>query len=422
MLLKYRFRSIVLTTIFLTALFFTVAGCLGSPFQLERANVTVKKLGNPLRQDGQSDRALNVWDLQVFKDKIYLAGGSTVTNAGPISVWAYDPGTQKFVREYSVDEEAIEHYRVFGNQLYIPAADPTQGDRNKFYRRQTNGQWQKYTSEAIKLAHVRDLIEVNSNEILMVGNSRQPDKPSGRGSALATATTEGLVFKTAGVNIQSNGVILADFNWFFSIFEYQDRIFAINSLLRDADNYGGSITEYNPTTRQLELADRLRNEEFIPLNLIGKNSSHGIDIIYRLWNPVEFQNYLIYPVRSYSITPKNYRQAYMNSIGFFYKSGMGNTPQRVKLPRRAMGEDVLIIDDELYALGNKKRRDDKYIIYVFKTDRLERKIKWQQVAKFASTNKARSFEYLDGTFYFGLGQDYGEKIGNSGDILSYTPQ
>ncbi len=214
---KYRSRAIVLTTIFLTALVLTVTGCFSSPSQ---SSVSVEKLGNPLLQDGKTDRALNVWDLQVFEGKIYLGGGSTITNAGPINVWAYDPSSQEFVKEYTVDEEAIEHYRVFDNELYIPAADPTQGDLNKFYRRQANGQWQKYASKGVELAHVRDLTKISSNEILMVGNSRQPDKPSGKGSAIATSTTEGWVFESAGVDrIQINNVILTDFNWFFSIFE-----------------------------------------------------------------------------------------------------------------------------------------------------------------------------------------------------------
>ena len=417
MLLRYKYKIIVLLAFFAT---FALA-VVNFPTLPIESNSVVQRLGNPLLEDGYSDRALNIWDLQAFEGKIYLGGGSTVSNAGPINVWAYDSNSQKFVREYTVDEEAIEHYRVFDDRLYIPAADPTQGDRNKFYRKETDGQWQKYVSPVVKLAHVRDLIKTNDDDILMVGNNRQPGKQSSNGTAIATATESGLLFKSAGIdNVRSKGITLTDFNWFFSTFEYQQRVFATNSLLRDADNYPGVAAEYNPKSKQFVLDFDLHTDEFIPRNLI-RRSKYGIEVIYRLWNPVEFQNYLVYPVRSYSIAPKNYRQAYMNSIGFFYKSGMGNSPKEVKLPRKALGEDVLVIDDELYVLANKKRRDDKFVVYVYKTDRLDRRIKWQQVVKFNSANKARSFEYLDGTFYFGLGQDYGEAIANSGDLLSYTP-
>lgn len=407
--------------VFIALFIVTLALIMASWWSPTQAEASIVRLGNPLREDGQSDRALNVWDLQVFKGKVYLGGGSTVSNAGPINVWAYDPSSQKFIKEYTVDEEAIEHYRVFDNRLYIPAADPTQGDRHKFYLRD-DGQWHKYASAAVQLAHVRDLIKTNS-DLLLVGNSRQPDKPSFKGAAIAKMTQDGVNFQLAGVdNIKFNGVTLADYNWFFTVFQYQERILATNSLLRDADNYSGAITEYNSQSQQFVLNFELQNDEMIPKNWLGRNSKYGIKVIYRPWKPVEFQNHLVYPVRSYSILSDNYRQAYMNSLGFFDKSGMGKSPRTLRLPHRALGEDVLVIEDELYVLANKKRRDGKFIVSVYQTDRLDRRIKWQQVVQFKSTNKARSFEYLDGTFYFGLGQDYGEAIANSGDILSYTPQ
>lgn len=420
---KQHRQKVLLNSLFLIATLIISCNALGQNNDSENA---VVRLGNPLRNDGITGRALNVWDLQAFGQKIYIAGGSTVTNAGPINVWAYDPSSQKFVKEYTVDEEAIEHYKVFNEQLYIPAADPTVGDLHKFYRLKANSQWQKYASETVKLAHVRDLIVTDTNDILMVGNNRHPDKLSNVGTTIATATGDSISFSGAGVeNIQINNNIIADYNWFFSVFEYQERIFATNSLLRDSGNFSKAIAEYNFKSKQFILRSNLLNDEFIPQSIISKDNKdnkYGFEVIYRPWNPVEFQNHLIYPVRSYSIIPNSYTQSYMNSIGFFCKSGMGESPQEVKLPNRAVGEDVLVVDRELYVLANKKEQDNKFTIYVYKTNRLDQKIEWQQVVKFSSFNKGRSFEYLDGTFYFGLGQDYGEAINSAGDILSYHSQ
>ena len=412
---KHR-KKLLLISLFLIVIFIIVPNSISQ--SIDRHNAVVR-LGNPLADDGHSDRALNIWDLQAFGGKIYLGGGSTVTNAGPINVWAYDPTSREFIKEYTVDEEAIEHYRVFDDRLYIPAADPTQGDRNKFYCREVNGQWQKYASPVVELAHVRDLIKTDNNDLLMVGNNRQPSKPNSVGTAIAIETKDGLSFKAGGIeNVWVDGQILADFNWFFSVFRYQNRIFATNASLRDSANFPGSIAQYSPQAERFELNGNLQ-QEFIPQKFFDRGGRYGSQTIYRPWNPVEYQGYLIYPVRSYS-TNSSYHQAYMNSIGFFYKSGLGKSPQEVKLPGKALGEDVLTVDNELYVLANKKRRNDKFIVYVYKTDRLDRKIEWRQVVKFKSNNKARSFEYLDGTFYFGLGQDYGEKIADSGDILSYS--
>ena len=413
-----RKKSTVLIALFLTTIALVICGFLFSG----DSQTKPQWLGNPLREDGHKGRALNVWDLQVFDGKIYLAGGSTVSNSGPIKVFAYNPQDQKFDQEYVVEEEAIEHFRVFGDRLYIPAADPTKGDLHKFYRREA-GTWQRYDSDKIKLAHVRDLIETNTGEILMVGNGRQLKKPKTRGTAIAIPSKSGLEIKPAGVDNVPNlgGTVLVDFNWFFSVFSFQNRIFATNTLLRDADNYEGAIAEYNPKSKSFALNFQLRNNEFIPTEIIGSKDMQGINVIYRPWNPVEFQGYLVYPVRSYSIFPDNYKEAYMNTIGFFYKSRMGSSPQTLKLPKGS-GEDVLIINKELYVLANRQDADEKFTTYVYKTNSLSKSTKWKRILKFRGWNKARSFEYLDGTFYFGLGQNYNEGIHNSGDILSYRPK
>ena len=416
---NYRHKLAALTALFITSFALAVVSFSLSP---TNAEIVIKRLGNPLLSDGFDSRALNVWDLQAFDGKIYLGGGSTVDNVGPVNVWAYDPETKEFIKEFTVKEEAIEHYRVYNDQLYIPAADPTQDDLHKFYRREDN-QWQQYDSPVVKLAHVRDLIETNTKDILMVGNNRQMKDSSSKGTIIAIPTQDGLKFQPSGVNnIPPQNVILADYNWFFSVFRYQDRIFSTNSLLRDAENYSGAIAEYDPILHQFSLNFDFRNDEFIPENIINGKKKQGLEVIYRPWNPVEFQDYLVYPVRSYSISKSNYHAAYMNSIGCFIKSAMGVSPLALNLPNKALGEDVLVVNDQLYVLANRKDQEDNFAVYVYKTDRLEQKIEWQEVLQFSGANKARSFEYLDGTFYFGLGQDYGEAIANSGDILSYTPQ
>jgi hypothetical protein len=312
----------------------------------------------------------------------------------------------------------MEHYKVFDNKLYIPAADPRNADKNKYYRRNNDGTWTKYASDRVRLAHVRDLIQTRDNNILLVGNNRNVTQDSSL-PGTAITTDDGLSFRAAGLE-RTPGNIL-DFNWFFSVFSYQDRIYAPTSLLRDIGNYASTIAVYNPETKKFILEPNLKNDEFIPTKQIGKNrSKYGMYVIYRLWNPVEFNNYLIYSVRSYANDPEYYEEFYMNSLGMYLKEKIGKSPRKVNFPRQAIGEDVLIIDDELYVLANQRKSRNEFIVYVYKTKNPANRRKWQKVLDFPSTNKARSFEYLNGKFYFGLGQDYGDAIANSGDILSYT--
>jgi hypothetical protein len=419
--LKYR-QIWLFVSLFLIATLVFSCSSFGQNNEIKNS---VVRLGNPLAADGKKGRALNVWDLQVFDGKVYIGGGNANTNAGPINVWAYDPTRKNFIKEYSVPEEEISRFKVIDNELYIPAADPRGGDANKFYRKKIGGQWIKYASNAVKLAHVRDLIKIDSQTIVMVGNNRNPDNRKKQAPGAAITTDNGISFQAAGANnIPDTGnVFLLDYNWFFSIFSYQDKIYAPNSFLRDTGGYPGSIAVYDPEKQELVIDFDLGTEEFIPTkNIDNKQGKYGLSTIYYLWNPVEFNNYLIYPVKSFSNADidNSIKKLYLNSLGFYIKESMGKFPLEIKLPKKALGEDVLVIDGELYVLANKKNNQEKFTIYVFKTNEPQNRDRWIEVLSFKSSNKARSFEYLDGIFYFGLGQDYGDAIANSGDILSYA--
>ena len=416
---KYIRRLTTFALLFLVAVFTVTYSSFGDN---TKNDDRIVRLGNPFADDGHTGRALNAWDLQVFEGKVYVAGGSTVTNSGPINVWAYNPNTRTFEKEYKVREEAIEHYKVFEDRLYIPAADPRNADKTKYYRKNAGGKWRKYASDEIKLAHVRDLIETKDDSILLVGNNRRVNKDISAPS-IAIATDDGTSFQGAGIeNVPMSGKsILVDFNWFLAVFSYKNKIYAPTTLLRDVENYANTIAVYDETKQKFVLDPNLKNDEFIPARQIGMNrSKQGMYVIYRIWNPVEFQDYLIYSVRSYSNNSQNYEKAYMNSLGMYIKKDMGKTPKRLRLPRRAIGEDLLVMGDELYVLANRKKFGDRHIISVYKTSNPNNRRAWKEVLSFESTNKARSFEFLEGKFYFGLGQDYGEAIANSGDILTYT--
>ena len=191
-------------------------------------------------------------------------------------------------------------------------------------------------------------------------------------------------------------------------------------MLRDSLNQPGTIAIFNPDTNKFELDPQLDNSEFIPQSQLKRKwGKQGFYVIYRLWHPVEFKEALVYPVRSYSYYNRNKHQAYMNSIGFFVKPAPGVAPFSVVFPDgKSVGEDLLVIDNRLYVIANTKIAKDKFIVYVYKTDDPTIETSWQEVLHFKSTNKVRSFEYLNHKFYFGLGQDYGDRLGKSGSILS----
>ena len=207
--------------------------------------------------------------------------------------------------------------------------------------------------------------------------------------------------------------------WFFSVFSYQGNIYAPSSLLRDAFNGLGTVAVYNPAQNNFQLSQTLSNAEFIPLTKIGPQiGEQGAQIIYRPWHPVEFRGTLVYPVRSYSFTQSTYRSSYMNSIGFYVKPGLGRTPLfscpfQMENPRRRRARDWGSV------VCPRQCQDFSRGIYglcVSNPNPYRFSAAGKEVLRFKSPNKARSFEYLNRTFYFGLGQDYGDPIGRSGTI------
>jgi hypothetical protein len=358
----------------------------------------IQCLGNPMANDRKKGRARNVWDLQAFEGKIYLGGGSTTENAGPIHVWTYLPASSQFQKEYTVQEEAIELYRVFGGNLYIPAADPRHGDSNKFYQR-TDGKWTS-VSGGPDLAHVRDLYWHNG-KLVGVGNSRQPEHTG------AFVSLDGVLQAATAPTI----LTWSD-NWFYALFEYQGILFAPSlrfNPIRDV----ASILTFNDALNWFEINEAYTTSDFLPL------SDEYTLATMRLWLPVEYKGALVYPVKTYCVYKRCYHELYLRSYGLFVKASLNSAPVSVNFPS-GVGEDVLVRDGVLYALANQRTVTDNYVIYVYRTT--EPTEAWQEVLHFSCTNKARSFELLDNRFYFGLGHEADEPVGNSGALLSvYAP-
>jgi hypothetical protein len=103
-----------------------------------QVEVVADPLG-PWRTDPSQAFARNIWDLQAWDGRIYIGYGDAVVNTGPTKVFAYDPASGETVHETTVDEEAIFHYRVFGERLYIPGVDAVGSPDGALYVRDADG-------------------------------------------------------------------------------------------------------------------------------------------------------------------------------------------------------------------------------------------------------------------------------------------
>jgi len=428
-------------------------------------------VGNKPSESGQRGVGLNVWDLQPYRGKIYLGMGSTSHDSGPIPVWAYDHAARGWDAEPEViiEQEAIELFRLLDDQLYIPAADPKgsssdgSNDGVKFYRRTTEGRWiYFYSVRALHTAHIRDLAE-DDGLLIGVGNSRRPHdllnpKPGAVAINLSmldspqTASRQLGLFRTAiSLNPpgQSGGLVDADTsqrnrigNWFFSLFRLHDGLYASTRWLSwapsepEAEGFYAPRMEYPPQVPPFPTVLRWdRNlTQFVALppgtldRLVPVSPERDTQLTLRPYKPALFGELWFAPFRTHALG-QNYLHQYNQSVDFVVKPANG-PGQRITLPNAdALGEAVLVSQDQLFVLANARRPNGRYRVIVYALDRgnsvAERLDSetgldldaWRQVLHFDSANLARSFARIDQTWYFGLGFAGTEAPGQAGSLL-----
>ena len=427
-------------------------------------------LGNKPAESGQCGYSRNVWDLQVFAGKIYLGMGSTVSDSGPVPVWAFNHAGAKWddAPEIVVGQEAIEIYRVIDGRLYIPAADPKGGvtDGSKFYRRGRDGLWTMFFStREFYTAHIRDLA-LQDGLVLGVGNSRKPHdltraKPGAVSvpllvvDLLQDSDREMLEFQSAISLLPSTagGSVDADTsqrnrmaNWFFSIFRLHDGLYASTRWLSWAPAHPEPVgvyaqrTEYPPQVPPFPTVVRwdsgLRGwiaPDPATLNrLVPESPDRNIELTLRPYKPVLFGELWFAPLRSYGLNREDYRSAYNQSADFVVKPADGPGLRLVLPAADALGEAALVHDERLYVLANARRSDGEYRVFVYALAREDARVgrmdpetglaldAWEEVFTFESSNLARSFARIDDTWYFGLGVAHGEPVGKAGALVRYT--
>lgn len=393
----------------------------------------ISRLGNLPAQDGMVDRERNIWDLQVYQGNIYLGFGQTTTNPGPIRLYHYDPSAAIFVDNYTVEAESIERLRVFDNKLFVPNSDMTSGDSEKYIYK--DGSQITEISDGHQLAHVRDMYKYN-NEYYLTGNSRCPkDKQPTCAGIVKQSTIGGPIDNTL---LNSELVVVepdsnALWNWSFGFLEIDNKLIIPNAMftltynptLVYKDNLffqvnpNGSVEwSYNQPN-----ATRLKHHMFYPVdNTVTFPNTLGVSTTLRPFEQVSINGDYLYSLRTYSVWQDYYVTQHNNSVAIIYKDNLLSDAKIVTFPdNQAVGEDLLTFNNEVYALANKKVGPSNFVVYVYKSGSpTDQSSTWQEVLRFTSTNRARSFEYDNGKFYFGLGNNYGEPTNDAGMLLCLT--
>lgn len=386
---RFRITAVVLSLVF--------AFSIGFPFQTnETANAAVIKdvsakvelLGNPFTK---SVIAKNVWDMQTYNGRVYLGHGDFNTNAGPIPVVYYDPSAGKFITQYTVNEEEINQYKVLNGKLYIPGTDAREDwSYGNFYTLEDNDQWA--ANRTIPNAnHVYDLAYYNGRLYAATGTT----KP-GWGEVLASDDMGKTWTSQMCQNMMFPG------SWATTLFELNSTLYASGKMYFYPDAaIKGTVANY---TNMLAITGTSSYAQRYSTSLASGIST---SYVYYIVRPMTFNNSLVY--LSQKLESSHYLP---NSM--YVATGLTQS-RKVTLPETAaLPSDLLVRDNTLYTLAYVKNAAGGYTNIVYQSSDLQT---WSELFRFQTDTFARSFEELNGDFYFGLGCDTLYKPTSTGNIL-----
>jgi hypothetical protein len=318
----------------------------------------------------------NIWDLQVFDNKIYVGQGNSSNNgidqnAGPINIYSLDPETGLYTNEFTTSEEQINVFKIITDDLYIPGHDPTGSPTNgNFYVGNTLSAWIK-NATIPNATHVYDITYYNNELFVALGVSGSTNK------YMAKSSDMGATWITLG--IAANMRVYACFEFLGSVY-FVGLIYPPGTISIYAELYkytSGVLTTVNST-------------KLLPTSLL----SSTLFYMLRAGSTISFNGYLVY------ILGTTYNDHQMKHKYLCKTNDLSVNASLVVFPEENyIPIDVLKRDTELYVIGH-VIDGSNYINIIFKTLDL---VTWIEVARVINQTFAMSFEELNGDFYLGLG-------------------
>ncbi len=356
---------------------------------------SITKLGNPYQKKYPGGGAIysrNIWDMQLFNGKIFLGAGNSSNqgpshNSGPVPILVFYPDQKKFVMEEEVADEQIDRYRVLNDKLYIPGHDATGSWRwGNFYQRTKEGKWSMYRNVP-KALHLYDLVFYNGKLLVGIGLKG--------GAAVGITENMGKTWR----------IIPMGRHRIYSFMQFGDTLYALNKFT-NADKPHAGVVEYLP----------------------DGNFTARFDIsFFRMFPETAFTQKFARATRMLKIGDENlyigafeYNDHQTLPFGLF-TAKMENrmlSATRVHLPKGLIPRDLLVRDSHVYLLASiPKGRGYEVKILEASTQNL---LEWKELFHFDYPAFARSFEYAQDAFYFGVGCDINPQDWTADDLPKET--
>lgn len=347
-------------------------------------------LGNPFKKGAYAN---NIWDMQVYNNRIYFGHGDFNNNAGPIPVIYYNPANNEFINQYTVDEEQIDVYKIINDKLYIPGYDARESwNLGNFYVLEKD-QWMKYRTipQAI---HVNDLACYNGRLYAAVTTSK-----TGWGEVLASDN----MGKTWSSQVPPNENFMLVNDWAASFLEFDDKLCAAGALIFPLSP--GAASWYTKFQNLLVIDSTGPKIHSYDQSFLPKARK---DCQYTIKRQTKIADSILY-------LSGFFRPDDIWSPESLYAAKDINDIRRIILPNaNTVPSDILSRNNTAYVLTFIENLNRSFTNIVYKSDDLEN---WTELFRLDTDTFARSFEELNGDFYLGLGCTKKSLSTSAGNII-----
>jgi hypothetical protein len=410
----------------------------------------VENLGIPFQKrypSGQHIYARNPWDLRAFDGRLYVGAGNSnnlgpAPNAGPVPILSHDLDSGEVTKEFQVDDEQIDVFYVFDGRLVTPGHDPKESwALGNFYRLEP-----PMPSDG-PLSH-RERARVRADALPPSERWKKHRNIPGAIHTYGMTQHDGKFFAGLGIHSGAAAAVSDDdgASWtvqqlggrrIYSLAEVGGRLFAFDVSRRRPANRKqpagkkpkkrSPVHEYGDDGRFHPREDINRGVLFPGLpkpadlpdmeklrKIIQQKKRLPPELVAQLqaaWAPMK----VVHPVRLGDATVYLGTRIHVDHqflpVGVWVARSFEADAvdvERLTLPDGWRAWDVMVRDGVLYLLleGPQADRslppeeDRRVPIAVIATRDLTN---WRPVLRFTAPTFARSFELVDGQFYFGLG-------------------
>lgn len=338
--------------------------------------------------------ARNVWDMQIFNGRLYLGHGNAsntapASNAGPIPVVYYDPTTSSFITQtvitttgakQALDEEQLDLFKILNSVLYVPGNDGRgdTGDFGNHYSFNSGADmWTKFRTIP-KGIHVYDMAYFEGKLYAAIAASAAN---GGSTPDIMVSTDNGVTWTKVG-SINIFGPMRA-----YTLFEFKGKLYGSNGIPPVTNNWSDE-------------ANLLSISGGVASTVVVNGGNMFPGIVKSALNYIKLVRSQVVLNKLIYIAGEIYNDHQWLPLGLFVATDINNAV-KVTLPNvSALPMDILVRGNLVYVLAHVKNADNTYTNYIYKTNDLST---WGEVLEFKHATFARSFEELNGDFYFGLG-------------------